>query len=160
MIAPRSAQVLDQLRKAGLVLPRPPYPGQEWKPRTDAEQHLLGECRRLDRVRQLLLADVGRLRQEVAKTPRRELIAADARTADRLRDCPLTQAQIDIVAAAAAGESVEETARRLFLSCDAVKSHRQRAVLRLHARNLAHAVALCTAAGWITAGQITGGVAP
>lgn len=160
MIEPLSDKALAQLRTAGLERPRPPYPGREWKPRTDAEQHLLREGFRLDRLRQLLLAEIGRLRQETAKVPRREAIEAAARIADRLRQCPLTQAQLAVIAAAAAGESQEDTARRLFISYDTVKSHRQRALLRLHAHNITHAVALCAAAGWVTPQQIEKGVAP
>jgi len=153
-------KAVAQLRTAGLVRPRSTYPGQAWAPRTDAEQHLLREASRLDRLRLRLLEEVGRLRQELTQTPRREVTAAAARTADRLRDCPLTPALLGIIAAAAAGESQEETARRLCLSYDTVKTHRQRAVMRLEARNVTHAVALCTAAGWVTAQQITEGVAP
>lgn len=160
MIAPLSDKVLGQLAKAGLERPRPPYPGQEWKPRTEAEQHLLREGFRLDRVRQLLLAEIGRLRQQSAKVPRQDVIAAAAHTAERLRDCPLTQQMLAIIAAAAAGEAAEDTARRLCLSYDTVKSHRQRAVLRLHAHNIPHAVAICAAAGWVTPHQIEQGATP
>lgn len=160
MIAVLTDKVLAQFRTAGLVRPKSPYPGRAWAPRTDAEHHLLREGYRLDRLRLLLLEEVGRLRREAARVPRREVLAAAARTADRLKDCPLTSGQLEAIAAAAAGESPEDTAARLCLSYDTVKSRRQRAVSRLEARNLAHAVALCTAAGWVTAGQTTGGVAP
>ncbi|WP_167529495.1 LuxR C-terminal-related transcriptional regulator [Streptomyces spinoverrucosus] len=160
MTAALTDKAIAQIRRAALVRPRPPYPGQEWRPRTEAEQHLLREGYRLDRVRQVLLEEIGRLRQAASLTPRAEVIAAAARKAERLRDCPLTQGQLGVIAAAAAGESAEETAQRLCLSYDTIRSQRQRAVSRLDARNIAHAVALCTAAGWITAAQITGGVAP
>lgn len=151
---------LGQLRNAGLRQPRPPFPGQEWKPRTEAEQHLLREGFRLDRLRLVLLEEIGRLRQQVAQTPRREVIAAAAKTADRLKDCPLTQSQHTVITAAAAGESVEETAHRLCLSYDTIKSQRVRAVSRLGARSIPHAVAMCVAAGWITSSQVTEGVTP
>ncbi|WP_171111279.1 MULTISPECIES: LuxR C-terminal-related transcriptional regulator [unclassified Streptomyces] len=153
-------RAIAQMRRAGLVRPRPPYPGQEWRPRTEAEQHLLREGYRLDRLRLVLLEEVGRLRQAAALAPRAEVLAAAARTADRLRDCPLSSAELGAIAAAAAGESPEETASRLCLSYDAVRSQRKRAVSRLQARSVAQAVALCMAAGWITPQQITGGVAP
>lgn len=152
MIEPLTATAIRQLSQAGFVRPRPPYPGQLWQPHTDAEAHLLREGFRLDRVRQLLLAEIGRLRAESGgRPPRQDAAAAAARTAERLRECPLTQRQWHVIAAAAEGETVEGTASRMFLSSDAVKSHRQRAVLRLHAHNLVHAVAICVAAGWVSA---------
>lgn len=140
---------LAQLRTAGLARPRPPYPGQEWRPRTSAEEHLLSEGHRLDRVRLLLLEEIGRLRRQTAGTPRAEAIAAAARTAERLRECPLTTAQLAAVAAAATGEPPEDTARRMCLSYAAVRSNRQRAVSRLQARSMTHAVALAVAYGWL-----------
>lgn len=140
---------LAQLRTAGLARPRPPYPGQEWKPRTPAEQHLLGECHRLDRLRLLLLEEVGRLRGQAPQASRAEVMAAAARTADRMSKCPLTPAQFAAVAAAAAGEPLEDTARRLALSYETVKTNRQRAVARLEARGMTHAVALSLAHGWL-----------
>lgn len=160
VIEPLSDRTIKHLSQAGFVRPRPPYPGQLWQPRSDAEGHLLREGFRLDRVRQLLLAEIGRLRAESGKPSRQDVTAAAARTAERLRECPLTQQQWNVIAAAAEGESVEGTAGRMFLSCDAIKSHRQRAVLRLHAHNLAHAVAICVAAGWITLAPVEEGAAP
>lgn len=160
MSEPLGRDVLAAIARAGLARPRGPFPGREWRPRTDAETHLLREGCRLDRMRQLLLAEIERLRQANGNAPHREVTAAAARTAERLRECPLTQAQLGIIAAAAAGESPEDTARRLCLSYYTIKAHRQRAVKRLGARSIPHAVALCTAAGWVTARQVTGGVAP
>lgn len=151
---------LAQLRRAGVTLPRPSAPGTEWTPRTDAERHLLRECHRLDRIRQMLLAEVGRLRQSLGQAPQRERVAAAARTAGRLSACPLTTGQLSVLAAAAAGESPEDTARRLVVTYDTVRSQRQRAVHRLGARSVTHAVALAVAAGWITREQVTGGVTP
>lgn len=147
---------IAQLRKAGLTRPRAPRPGQAWTPRTEAEQHLLGEGQRLDRVRLVLLEELGRLR--VQQPPRAEVLAAAVRNAERLRDCPLSQSQLAVVSGAAAGEAPEETAARLRLSYDTIKRHRQRAVSRLEARSMPHAVALCVAAGWVTPGQLAGGV--
>lgn len=140
---------LAQLRTAGLVRPRPPYPGQEWKPRTPAEQHLLSEGHRLDRLRLLLLEEVGRLRGRTVRASRAEAIAADVRTADRMSKCPLTPAQFAAVAAAAAGEPLEDTALRLVVSYETVKTNRQRAVARIEARDMTHAVALALAHGWL-----------
>jgi DNA-binding CsgD family transcriptional regulator len=157
--APLPDRLIAQLRRAGLVRPRAPYPGQVWTPRTEAEHHLLQEAYRLDRVRQLLLADLGRWRSEATRA-RRGVVAAAAETAKRLHGCPLSTQMLSVVAAAAAGESPEETALRLGLSYEAIKSHRARAVHRLHARNIPHAVAICTARGWVTAGQIEQGLTP
>lgn len=156
---PLSGKVIEQLRRAGLVRPRPPYPGQTWRPRTEAEQHLLLEGYRLDRIRQLLLAEVGRLRGNASRA-RREDAAAATQEAKRLHACPLTSQMLAIIAAAAAGETPEETAKRLCLAYETVKSHRQRAVLRLHARSMTHAVAICVMHGWVTARQIEHGVTP
>lgn len=149
-----------QLRNAGLTRPRAPYPGQVWTPRTDAERHLLAEGQRLDRLRLFLLEELGRLRQQAAGIPRVEVLAAAARAAERLSGCPLSQSQLAVVCGAAAGETPEETASRLHLSYDTVTRYRQRAVSRLEARSMPHAVALCVAAGWVIPGQVTGGVTP
>jgi len=153
-------RALGQLRMAGLARPRSSAPGQEWQPRTDAEQHLLREGYRLDRIRQLLLEEVGRLRRQVAATPRTEALAAAARSARRLSGCPLSPAELGIIAAAAAGESLQDTADRLCVAYDTVSSQRKRAVARMDAHNIAHAVALAVAAGWVTPRQVTEGIAP
>ncbi|WP_200302282.1 LuxR C-terminal-related transcriptional regulator [Streptomyces adelaidensis] len=152
-------KVLAQLRTGGLVPPRAPGPGQVWLPRGEAETHLLGEGRRLDRVRQVLLAEVGRLRHQLkaARGDGRGRREEAARTAARQADCPLTASLLNALAAAARGETAEETAGRLHLAYDTVKNHRQRAVHRLQARSVTHAVALAVAAGWITPEQIDGG---
>lgn len=156
-----AVDVLDQVRRAGLIRPRSSYPGQPWQPRTPAEQHLLGEGCRLDRVRQVLLGEVGTLRHELAvRTARRKRIEAAARTAARLANCPLTTGQLQVLAAAAAGESVEDTCLRLVLAYDTVRSQRKRAVHRLDARSFTHAVALAVEAGWVTGEQIRGGLTP
>lgn len=157
---PLTDKTLAQLRNAGLQRPRTTQPGQPWTPRTQAEAHLLAEAQRLDRIRLLLLEEVGRLRQQTGRVPRAEAIAAAAREAERLKVCPLGAAQLNVVQAAAAGESPHATARRLSLSFSTVRSHRQRAVRRLDARDMDHAVELCTTAGWITAGQPAGSEAP
>lgn len=165
MTATVADDVLDQVRKAGLVRPRSSYPGQAWQPRTPAEEHLLREACRLDRVRQLLLGEIGRLRHETAprdarRDARRDRIAAAARTANRLADCPLSPSQLQVIAAAAAGESAEDTALRLVLAYDTVRSQRKRAVHRLGARSMTHAVALAVEAGWVTSAQVLRGVTP
>ncbi|MCM1976805.1 LuxR C-terminal-related transcriptional regulator [Streptomyces sp. G1] len=147
-----------KLAQAGLVLPRSARPGQAWAPRTPAEEHLLREAQRLDRIRLLLLEELGRARAEAGQVRVSEKAAAAARAAERLKGCPLPPAQLNAVAAAAAGESVHATARRLSLSWETVRSHRQRALRRLGARDMEHAVQLCTAAGWITPEHASAGV--
>jgi DNA-binding CsgD family transcriptional regulator len=148
---------LAQARTAGLVLPRSARPGQAWVPRTPAEEQLLREAQRLERIRLLLLEELGRARAEAGRRPLSEKVAAAAREAERLKTCPLTPAQLNAVAGAAAGESVPATARRMNLARETVRSHRQRALQRLEARDMAHAVQLCTAAGWLTPGQLMAG---
>ncbi|MBD0837398.1 helix-turn-helix transcriptional regulator [Streptomyces sp. TRM68416] len=151
---------LVQVRRAGLRLPRTTVPGQPWTPRTPAEHHLLGEAQRLYRNCLLLLEEIGQLRQQATVPSRAEQLAAAAREAERLKACPLAPAQLKAIEAAAAGESVHATARRLSLSFETVRSHRQRAMKRLDARDIEQAVEVCTAAGWITAAQTEGGATP
>lgn len=157
--APLSADVLAQIRTAGLTLPRPPYPGQGWTPLTGPEQHLLREGYRLDRVRQLLLAEIGRLRRIYADRAVQRSAGA-AGPLEHAELCPLTHGERTALAAAAAGESPADTSRRLLIPYDTVRSQRKRAVSRLGARTVIHAVAIAVAAGWITGEQITGGVTP
>ncbi|MEV0112328.1 hypothetical protein AB0H77_03590 [Streptomyces sp. NPDC050844] len=153
---PISDAVLDQIRTAGLVLPRPPYPGQQWKARTDAEAHLLREGYRLDRVRQLLLGELGRLHRVRAQEAARR-----KRTAEAMPPlCPLSQAELAALKSAAAGESAMDTSRRLLVPYDTVRAQRKRATGRLGARTVTQAAALAVAAGWITGEDIVGGVTP
>ncbi|WP_086746175.1 helix-turn-helix transcriptional regulator [Streptomyces scabiei] len=153
-----TAQVLAQLRTAGLVLPRGPYPGRSWAPRTEAETHLLAEARRLDRARQLLLVEVGRARHGAPRRDGREYWQAAARAALRHAvDCPLGNSQLAVLVGAALGEQPEETAARLELALGTVKTARQRAIRNLGARSITHAVALAVAAGWIRPRAADGG---
>lgn len=148
---------LAAIRRQGLELPRSPFPGTPWQAKTPSEQHLLEQAQRLDRVRRLLLHELGRLNALVRHKPLKERLADAAREAERLADCPVPPAQLGVLAAAAAGELPEQTARRLHITYDAVRAHRKRAVDRLGARDITHAVAMCTAAGWITPQQIQEG---
>ncbi|MFJ1664840.1 LuxR C-terminal-related transcriptional regulator [Streptomyces bottropensis] len=152
-------RILDRLRRGALVLPRGPRPGRPWTPRTDAESRLLAEARRLDRARQLLLAEVGRLRHllGVRRTDGQEQREETARLAERWTDCPLGVTQLNVLVGAARGEMPEETAARLHIADATVKSTRKRAVIRLQARSVTHAVAMAVAAGWITREDIDGG---
>jgi DNA-binding CsgD family transcriptional regulator len=58
---------------------------------------------------------------------------------------PLTPAQRAVLAYAASGYSTKETAKRLGISNDTVRTHRQAAIRRLQARNITQAVYL-----WLT----------
>ncbi|MEW2570463.1 LuxR C-terminal-related transcriptional regulator [Streptomyces sp. NPDC047070] len=149
-------ELLEQIRAAGLVLPRPRQAGQAWVPATDAERHLLSQARRLDRARRLLLGQIGWLRQEYTEQAARHAQAAPRATAP----CPLTAGQLEVLAAVAVGEPVAETARRLLLPHDTIRSRRRRINARLGTRSTAQAAVLAATAGWITPGQITGGTAP
>lgn len=142
-------QAVKQLRTAGLVLPRPPYPGQKWTPRTPAEEHLLGEATRLDHARRLLLAELGRIRQVIGYRPGAQVREDTAREAERLKECPLTPTQLRVVAAAVEGLDIEETAARLHISWHTAKNHRTRAQAAVGARSFVHLAALCVQAGWV-----------
>jgi DNA-binding CsgD family transcriptional regulator len=158
---------LARIRAGGLCLPRAPHPGQRWTPRTPAETHLLTEAQRLDRFRLALVSEVGTLRAQASAEAVRA--ARDAQpSASPVRavrpsvpeGCPLNPQQLTALAAAAAGESTLDTSRRLLIPQGTVKDQRKRAVARLGARSIIHAVALCVSAGWITEQQITEGVTP
>ncbi|MGI5441667.1 helix-turn-helix domain-containing protein [Streptomyces shenzhenensis] len=146
MTEPLPPVVLTRISRAGMVLPPTPGPAQSWQPRTAAERHLQGEVFRLDRVRRVLLGEVDRLRRA---SPGGVAQPAPVR-------CPLTPKQLDILAGAAAGETSEDTSRRLLMPFNTVKTHRQRAVRKLGARGITHAVAIVVAAGWIPRERVTG----
>lgn len=153
-----TTQALTQLRTAGLVLPRGPRPGQPWAPRSEAETHLLAEARRLDRARQLLLAEIGRLRHGAPRAEPQEQWAAAVRAAQRHAvACPLGTTQLAVLVGAARGERPEDTAARLQLTLGTVKNARARCLRRLGAHTVTHAVALAVTAGWIRPGQADGG---
>jgi DNA-binding CsgD family transcriptional regulator len=59
----------------------------------------------------------------------------------------LTSRQIEVLRGAATGETRAETAARLWLSVEGVKSHHDKIRLRLRARNVTHAVHLAHQAG-------------
>jgi DNA-binding CsgD family transcriptional regulator len=60
---------------------------------------------------------------------------------------PLTPMMFEVLLGVAEGESCEDTARRLYLSENTVKSHRRRIYKRLGATNAAHAVDIGYRAG-------------
>ncbi|MFE7966942.1 hypothetical protein ACFU0X_28510 [Streptomyces cellulosae] len=144
--------LITRARTAGLRLPG--HPVQGWQPATPAEQHLLSEGRRLDQWRQALLAEIGRLRAGVPSRPQDSRL--DRARVSQLTDCPLTAGQLEALTAAAHGELIEVTARRVQVSVDTIKSARQRAITTLGARTAIHAVAIAVAAGWIPTDQLGG----
>jgi DNA-binding CsgD family transcriptional regulator len=60
---------------------------------------------------------------------------------------PLNERETEILAGAAEGETAIETAQRLYLSAETVKSYRKRIIAKLGARNGTHAVALALRSG-------------
>lgn len=149
---PLAQQDVKRLRTAGLVLPRAPRPGERWTPRTDAEAHLLREAMRLDHARRLLLDELGRLRQASGQRSGAEIREEAAKQAARLQACPLSPTLLAVVAAGAEGLTREETASRLHLALDSVKTNRARAQAILGTRSFGQTIAVCVQAGWITVG--------
>lgn len=62
-----------------------------------------------------------------------------------------------VLLGAARGETAAETAARLWVSANTVKTHRRRAFVRLGVSSAAQAVAAAMAAGQITAADVQGG---
>ncbi|MFD4343467.1 response regulator transcription factor [Streptomyces coelicoflavus] len=65
-------------------------------------------------------------------------------------DCPLTRRQIEVLTAAASGETNESTARSLNVSVATVKSTRADLSARLQARTTSHACIIAMHYGWLT----------
>lgn len=151
-------EVLARLRTAGLALPRAPHPGREWTPRTEAERHLFREACRLDKVRRMLLEDIARRAQQDARL-RRVFAARAPRPEERgaAGACPVPPHELEALAAAAAGETLEQMSARLILSYDTIRTRRRRALQRLGVHSVTQAVALLVDGGWITGQQIAGG---
>ncbi|MET4923628.1 LuxR C-terminal-related transcriptional regulator [Streptomyces sp. PSRA5] len=139
---------LRAIGRDGLVLPRAPYPGQKWKPTTPAETHLVAEARRLDGHRRKLLAEIARM--QLAANRDRAARRGGRRPVAPVFVEPLTERDVEVLAAAAAGESETETADRLGLTTSGVKSRRTTARLRLGAPTFARALVIATAAGVIS----------
>jgi len=79
---------------------------------------------------------------------------ADGATADSDGDGvaatdALTEAELDVLRAAAEGMSTEETARELTKSTETVKTQRRTLLSKLEARNMAHAVWLACREGYL-----------
>lgn len=67
---------------------------------------------------------------------------------------PLSAREIEILEAAARGETMEETAKRLWLSFETIKSHRRHIIAKLGARNLPHALALAIRSGALSVDDV------
>jgi hypothetical protein len=145
-----TTEVIARLRGAGPRWPRAPYPGQRWTPATATEELLAGEVSRWHRTCQMLLGELGRARPE----PARPAVRGRVRVPE---GCPLSDAELRALTAAATGEPLEATARRLLVSTTHLKHARQGAVSRLRARSTTHAVALCVVSGWIAPEALAGG---
>lgn len=161
---------LKGIARDGLVLPRAPYPGQKWKPRTPDEGHLLGEGRRLNTQRERLLAQIGFMQDEAEKMRARVAalqdenaqLRADARQlrqaarasleerADPAVLTRLTGADLQILDAAARGETLALTAARLGLTAATVKGRRNTVRRRLDVPTFARALVVATAASVVT----------
>ncbi|MEN2423060.1 helix-turn-helix transcriptional regulator [Streptomyces rimosus] len=96
-----------------------------------------------------------------ARTPLERAVRDLVREVDRMRAQAAlrpyvrpTQRQLEVLLGAANGEQVRDTAARLSLTTDCVRTHRHHAYRRMRARNSTHAVALAMAAGMIRPGQI------
>lgn len=68
----------------------------------------------------------------------------------RSDDQPLTRRQLEVLAGAAAGEFKKQTARRLGLTVEGVRSHHRDIRMRLDANTITHAVAIAYAKGLLT----------
>jgi RNA polymerase sigma factor (sigma-70 family) len=66
----------------------------------------------------------------------------------------LSPAEREALVGAARGETIKETAARLFKSSETLKMQRERAVEKLHGRNIAHAVALALLTGVLNAADV------
>jgi DNA-binding NarL/FixJ family response regulator len=65
----------------------------------------------------------------------------------------LSAAEHAVLQAAACGLTVPETARTLHKSTETVKTQRNTVILKLGARNMAHAVCMAAEAGEVSAGR-------
>jgi two-component system response regulator DesR len=66
-----------------------------------------------------------------------------------LGESPLSQRELDVLRAAAAGAEVDDIARDLFLSSGTVRNYLSNAVTKLQANNRVDAIRIATAAGWL-----------
>ena len=72
---------------------------------------------------------------------------------------PLSERELEVLDAAARGETMEETATRLWLSLETIKSHRRNVIAKLGARNLSHAIALAIRSGILSVDGVEPAVA-
>lgn len=64
-------------------------------------------------------------------------------------ESPLTERELDVLRAAAAGADVAEISRSLSISSGTVRNYLTTAATKLHARNRLDAVRIATEAGWL-----------
>jgi DNA-binding CsgD family transcriptional regulator len=67
---------------------------------------------------------------------------------------PLTQREVEVLEGAARGETAEQTGARVYLAGETVKGYRKRAVAKLDAANITHAVVLAAVQGILDLGEI------
>lgn len=63
--------------------------------------------------------------------------------------CPLTSRQLQILQLLAHGDSMAQIGKKLFISCNTVRTHLDRAKRLLESRGTINAVAIALRAGWI-----------
>lgn len=150
---------LRAIARDGLVLPRGRYPGQRWQPQTEAEKHLHGQAEKLERYRLRLLAEIARMQlTENRKREHRAEAEAQAETSGTVPGASLeglTRRDLEVLAAAAEGETLGETAERLGLATTTIKSRRSAARSRLGAPTFARALVIATEAGLVSAGGVS-----
>ncbi|MEW2636447.1 LuxR C-terminal-related transcriptional regulator [Streptomyces sp. NPDC048389] len=167
MSSPIPPDVLARMAELQLEFPRGPLPGRPWRPVTHAEDMLLRQAQRLDGIRRQLLAEHRRLTGQARSLAGRvtELEQETTRLHRALLDKPLAEPmphlspeEREVLAAAAAGEGLDATARRLQISPSVLKYRRKRILQRYRADTFTQAVALAVDAGDVRPSRT--GVAP
>lgn len=79
----------------------------------------------------------------------RVLSPALALSAWDLGESPLSERELDVLRAAAAGAEIDDIARALSLSSGTVRNYLTNAVSKLQANNRVDAIRIATAAGWL-----------
>ena len=70
-------------------------------------------------------------------------------SAGTMRNCPLTERELEVLRLAAEGASSAEVASRLCLSSRTVRNHVSRVIGKVGARNRIDAIRIAADAGWI-----------
>lgn len=79
----------------------------------------------------------------------RVLSAELALSAWNLGESPLSERELDVLRAAAAGAEIDDIARELSLSSGTVRNYLTNSVAKLQANNRVDAIRIATAAGWL-----------